>query len=208
MHILTVLALSSAWSYESHVFLSSLTSIFCCMINAVTEKHYLSANVQLKIFILKKNQFFLRLSKAATFCETHWPMFVCGTFCVWVRLLTVANHKSQQLAKTYMSEQPLWFSCWVAEVQYYLVVLMPEICAAVSGYASVSFTLFEVCLSAQLVANYQFFLDKPQNTDLSSFVMPVTMSCSQEGINMQNIVTLLVMLMYLRAKHPAESLPV
>lgn len=83
VHILTVLALSSSWSCESHVFLSSLTSILCCMINAVTEKYCLSANGQLKIFILKKNQIFLRLSKAATSCETHWPIFVCWTFCVW-----------------------------------------------------------------------------------------------------------------------------
>lgn len=85
LHILTILALYSAWNCESPAFLSSLRSIFYCVINAATKKYCLSANGQLKGFMLKRNHIFSDIAEELYFtsCETWWPMFVCQTFCVW-----------------------------------------------------------------------------------------------------------------------------
>jgi len=71
---------------------------------------------------------------------------------------------------------------------------MPEIHAAMACYASVSFTQLEVCLSTQLVANYELLLDKHQSRFHSYRLLHITAPYSQGGINMQNIVTLLVVL--------------
>jgi len=63
LHTPTVLALSSASDYDIPVFLGSLRSILYCM-------KILSANAQFKSFMLKKDHFFFRLSKATTSSET------------------------------------------------------------------------------------------------------------------------------------------
>lgn len=136
--------------------------------------------------MLKKD--FYRLSKAATSCETWWPMFMSNILrsC----LLPMTGNKSQQLAKTSCPrDQTLW-----SKVQYYLIVQMPEIHAAMACYASVSFTQLEIRLSTQLVAKYELFLDTHQSRFGSSPLLPITVSCYQGGISMQNIVTLLVVL--------------
>lgn len=64
---------------------------------------------------------------------------------------------------------------------------MPEIHATMACYASVLFTQLEVCLSTQLVANCELFLDKHQSRFHSSPLLSVTISCSQGEINMQNL---------------------
>lgn len=68
---------------------------------------------------------------------------------------------------------------------------MPEIHATMACYGSVSFTQLKVCCSTQLVANCELFLDQHQSRSHSLPLLPVSISCSQGRINMQNIVPLL-----------------
>lgn len=124
-------------------------------------------------------------------------VFVCmsNTLCLRSCLLRMTGCKLQQLGKTSCPrEQLLWFSCRVSrvsKVQYYLIVQMPEIHATMACYGSVSFTQLKVFFSTQLVANCELFLDQHQSIFHSSPLLPVSISCSQGRINMQNIVPLL-----------------